>query len=247
MAAARGLAREIAKLLGRPENEGWIFTRRFQEAGLFPIGRGGVGGSGAPRASTHEGVLLALAMASNLPAKQAVEFAAQVSALPLVLPMLYRRDASSANIARWPWDNQLADYVLTFGGMLAAIVNGLRSGQWPSADECEAERVVFVSGGAIIFGEIHGREIPHPDGGAGWFIASYGRQIDAPAAPHAGAVQRVLPVSLFGEVAKLLGPLSAASGGGGEDLAEDDDELGEEAAPALAASAIPDPPSKEVH
>jgi hypothetical protein len=246
LASIRTLAAGIAELLGRPSNEGWIFTRRFQEAGLFPIGRGGVGGSGAPRAGTSESVLLALAVASNLPAKQAVEFAAQVAALPLVLPMIYKRDASSANITRWPWDNQLADYALTFGGMLAAIVNGLRSGQWLSADECEAERVVFVSGDAIIFGEIHGREIPHPDGGAGWFIASYGRQIDAPAAPHAGAVQRVLPVSLFGEVAKLLGPLSAATGGGGEDLAEDDDELAEDTAP-LAASPIPDPLSEELH
>jgi hypothetical protein len=245
LASIRTLAAGIAELLGRPSNEGWIFTHRFQEAGLFPTGRGGVGGSGAPRAGTNEAALLALAMASNLPAKQAVEFAAQVAALPLVAPVVYQRDPSSMNISRRLFDGDLSAHALAFGGMVVAIINGLRSGQWSSADECEAERVVFVSGGAIIYAEVHGRETPHPDGSAEWFIASYAKHFDAPAAPHAGAVQRVLPASLFGEIAKLLGPLSSEAGA--EDLAEDDDELEEEAAPALAASPMPDYPSRGVH
>jgi hypothetical protein len=245
LASIRTLSAHIAGLLGRPENEGWIFTRRFHEAGLFPRGRGGFEGRGAPRAGTNEAVLLALAMASNLPAKQSIEFAAQVAALPLVAPVVYQRDPSSMNISRRLFDGELSAHALTFGGMVVAIINGLRSGQWSSADECEAERVVFVSGGAIIYAEVHGRETPHPDGSAEWFIASYAKHFDAPAAPHAGAVQRVLPASLFGEIAKLLGPLSSEAGA--EDLAEDDDELEEEAAPALAASPMPDYPSRGVH
>jgi hypothetical protein len=52
-------------------------------------------------------------MASNLPAKAAVGFACQVAALPLVLPMIYRRDASSANISRSLWDNQIGAHAQT--------------------------------------------------------------------------------------------------------------------------------------
>src|SRR4051794_17952222 len=73
MPSARSIAGNIAKLLGRPESEGWVFTRLFQDRGLFLKGHGGRGGTGAFPAHTPDAVLLLLAMATASGAAAAVK------------------------------------------------------------------------------------------------------------------------------------------------------------------------------
>jgi hypothetical protein len=83
MPAARGLAGDIAEVLGRSGSEGWVFTRYLQDAGVFKKGRGGRGGSGSPRATIEHAEILTLAIALGIPAKQAIAEALALRTLPI--------------------------------------------------------------------------------------------------------------------------------------------------------------------
>jgi hypothetical protein len=242
----RSLASDIAVLLGRPSNEGWVFTERFQELGLFPKGRGGRGGSGAPDATTAQATLLLLAMACGRLGKAAVECAFQIAAMPPCAAMVYCRDSNGVVIpqpANWPFSD-----APPYGVALGSIIDSARAGLWSSPEQCDVAHIL-VSSGPVLFAELRGHEMPRPDGMVGWFLVSYADHFGAAALafPHAGSVVRIMPVSLLAEIARLLGPLTS-DGGGGEDIAQDEDDAGElEVAAPLAASAGCDYPSKEIH
>src|SRR5215472_12616359 len=82
MPAARGLAGDIAELVGRPTSEGWVLTRYLQDAGIFAKGRGGRGGAGSPRAESWHAVLLMLALASEATPSAAVGLVCELATLP---------------------------------------------------------------------------------------------------------------------------------------------------------------------
>jgi hypothetical protein len=177
---------------------------------MFLTGKGGRGGNGAPRAGTQEAILLMLAMASGLPVKAAVHFAADLAPAPMASAVLLSSDASGS-ISQDPHPGLAAEDAVPFGRMLERFVEAFRDGL--SVENCYAQQIVFSIGAPAIYAELHSRGFPAENGSCGWVVFSYARvRVSAPAvAPHAGVTQRFLPVSLLVEIAKLVGTPSEAS------------------------------------
>ena len=84
MATVQHLSMEIARLIGRPESEGWAFWRTARDHHMIPLGTAGRGGIGRAVAGTPQAVLLLLAMVWGGGIQDSLSRAAKICALPFL-------------------------------------------------------------------------------------------------------------------------------------------------------------------
>lgn len=230
--AARGLAGKIANLLGRPENEGWVFTRCFQDARIFGVGAGGRGGCTSPRADTWQSVLLLLAMAAGAGPREAVRDAVLFGSLPFLEIRRYDIRPDGESFVVEPVDAAAAPPSFALG--LGEIINWHRLGYQPDAVPLA---IRFGVNGGFQFGEIWlGSPPRETDAGTPVVVIRHGAQLEAPpSAPY--QIYRFAEISgaILRDIAKLLG--SGKSGGGV--ALSDDDENAETDAEELPMAAAP--------
>jgi hypothetical protein len=203
MPAARGLAGEIAELVGRPASEGWVFTRYLQDAGIFAKGRGGRGGAGSPRAEPWQAVTPLLSLVLGSAPKAAIADTAHLYNLPFTGAMLFvggeqvavERDGHGA----------------TFGVLLTGLIQCRRLG---AAIEALPQRILV----GIIGDQIVGQLFANTKDDAGndateiWMF-SQPVGVDTSNLVHS---TRSFPGCYLSVIADKLGPLATSGGGGGE-------------------------------
>jgi hypothetical protein len=215
MVAARGLAAEIAKLLGRPENEGWVFVRCFEDAGIFSAGTGG-------RGSPWHGVFLFLAMASGAGPREAVRDAWRFGTLPFLELRRYDVHAQGESFVV---EEPTSEAPETLAACLVSTIN------WhllnPMADSVPVEAIRLGINGGMQFAEIFIRAVPtETDQGTPLVVMRYGAQLDAPSGgPY--PVYRFAEISgaIFRDIAALFGSASSSGGIPVSDEAEDEIEV----------------------
>jgi hypothetical protein len=252
--AARSLAAQIAILLGRQENEGWVFARAFQDAGIFGKGRGGRAGCTAPRAEGYEGAMLALAMASNLPPSAAVRQTIACAKIPFiglrfaVVRSLQEFAPEEVLPAGHPIYASIKDSAsISLIEALVATINGYRAGAW-SRDfvACNMFSCGLDSAGFDV-GTIYGPLRDDLVDGLSLYAQMQFRSAGA-RNPERRLVFHNPPLidgAVLVEIARLLGPLVAAGGGGDIAPSERTHTNEPEIAPPIAAA--PSSPSLAVH
>jgi hypothetical protein len=213
MPSARNIAGNIAKLLGRPESEGWVFTRLFQDRGVFLKGHGGRGGAGTYAADSREAVLLLLAMALSTGPTAAVKDAAALYMLPFLDVRRYRLGPDVEQWEHLPPDPQIP---ALFGDCLAYIIDTWRCGARQHGPMCAALRFGVEEG--VMRAEVISHRL---DRGETQFEEFNGLRYALEAAigvPHFLICRSAsFSGAILDEIAKALGPLR---GSGGGDLTE---------------------------
>jgi hypothetical protein len=216
MPAARGLSGEIARLLGRPENEGWVFVTRCHELGIIKPGRGGRKGAGAPMADAQEAMLLFLAMASGFQARQAVIEAATFATLPFKEVRQHRLVAQGEDYAVM----QDPDPVSNFGEELCRCITYARIN-----NSLPVSAIRFGQGyDNTVFAEVFGYSWYEPGKAETLFSLRFEAPFTCPASGFPLYRHAEVNGGILLEIAKLLGPISA-SGGGGIPLTDGTDDL----------------------